>query len=98
MRPFQPPDFRRIQIIQQRLEDFPMRHAVGAVQAFESVEDQNQPLDVPPIQHAVLAIQRMRHRVRRSDFVPRTAPPRRYRGRRAAAHRDRPRVMPQTSR
>jgi len=64
MRPFQSPDSRRIQFIQQRLEHFPMRHAVSAVQTFESVEDQNQPLDVPPIQHAVLAIQRMRHRVR----------------------------------
>jgi hypothetical protein len=41
-----------------------MQRTVRAVQAFESLEQQDQPLDVPALQLVVLPVDRMRHRVR----------------------------------
>ena len=63
METLQPADFGDIQLFQQRLKHFTVRHAMRAVETFESVEEQQKPFDVPPIQNPILAIKRVRHRV-----------------------------------
>ena len=55
--------------IQQWLEDFAVRGAVSAVEAFEAIEQKNQAFDVRAIEHAVLAIERMSDRVSQSILL-----------------------------
>ncbi len=55
---------RAREMIQQRLKRFPMQRAVRAVQTFESLEEQQQPLQVPALELIVLAVDRMRHGMR----------------------------------